>query len=267
VVTYKGINYRLGLDPDYDVKELVGSRGEMFRKGVSSRRLRAWKQVMRTGKHLPSWIRNIDDDVLRSQAIDSLTSEDVFRNQFRAGENAPPCAVEILDWGLKHIDRIRTANLNSREEKMRRMSTIWVPVLSTAVALSAILAGAMGQSQNAVTQAQLTRFQVVFKPKQEGYAQFMKALAEAYHHARGGDSKALGDSLDVLRASYFGLEPFLNSEERGAIWGQYEQFAASCNMLAREPSESPKRDGFEKSYFVYEDYFRRRLYEALFLRV
>jgi len=266
IVTYRGINYRLGLKDDYDVKALVGCRGEMFRKGVSARRLRDWKQAMHTGKNLPSWIRIMEDVVLRGQAINDLSSEDVFRNQFRAEENAPACPIEILDWGLKHLDRIRTANLTARDERLKRMSAIWVPLLSTAVAMSAIFAGAMAQRENAVTQAQLTRFQVVFRPKQEGYAQFMKTLAETYHNARTGDAKALADSLSVLRSSYFGLEPFLNKEERSDILDQLDQFSASCNMLAREPANSPKREGFEKSYFTYEELFRRRLFEALFLR-
>lgn len=264
VITYKGINHRLGLKDDYDVKSLVGSRGEMFRKGVSPRRLQAWKEAMRTGKHRPSWIRHIEDSALRDQAIEDLTLADVFRNQFRAEEDAPPCVIEIVDWGLKHIDRIRTANLNVREERAKRLSGVWVPLLSTVVALTAILVGANMQMQNAVTQAQLTRFQVAFKPKQEGYALFMRALNEAYHHARSGDSKGLSDSLETLRSSYFSLEPFLNGDERRAVWDSYVQFAFSCNLLVKEPGDSPKRDGFEKSYFTYEDSFREQLFRALF---
>jgi hypothetical protein len=266
VITYRGINYRLGLQDDYDVRSLVRSRGEMFRRGVSLRRLQAWKQAMRTGKHQPSWIRHIEDVALRDQAIGALTSDDVFRNQFRSEESAPPCVIEIVDWGLKHIDRIRTANLNVHEERVKRLSGIWVPLLSTIVAITAILVGAKEQMQNAVTQAQLTRFQVTFKTKQEGYALFMRAVAQAYAHARSADGKGLNDSLDILRSSYFSLEPFLNSGERQAVWDQYEQFAASCNLLSKEPPNSPKRDGFDKSYFTYEDSFREQLFRALFER-
>jgi hypothetical protein len=132
--------------------------------------------------------------------------------------------------------------------------------------MTAILVGAREQTQNAVTQAQLTRFQVTFKAKQEGYALFMRAFADAYHHARSGDSKGLSDSLDNLRSSYFSLEPFLNDSERRYVWDGYEQFAASCNLLSKEPPDSPKRDGFDKSYFTYEDSFREQLFRALFER-
>ena len=114
IMTCEGIRFRLGLPEDYDVKQLVLGRGEMFRRGVPSRRLERWKQQMIEGKHCPSWVREMDDEEARQKAIMALTPDDVFRSQFRAHSDAPRSPIEIIDWGLQHIDRLRKARLEAR---------------------------------------------------------------------------------------------------------------------------------------------------------
>ena len=121
-ITYAGIRYRLGLSKDFDVMALVKGRGEMFRSGVPARRLDDWKEAMLAGNHVPSWIRAIGDDSARNARIKTLTTDDVFRNQFRAGANAPAASVELIEWGLQHISRLRKAAADTREEGVRRWS-------------------------------------------------------------------------------------------------------------------------------------------------
>jgi len=116
IVTYEGINYRLGLPRNYNIKGLIQSRGELFRRSVPRYRLEEWKQDMLLGKHLPPWILEIEDRAERKKEIDSLTPDDVFRSQFRAGKNAPRSPVEIIDWGLQHLDRLRKASLEAHEQ-------------------------------------------------------------------------------------------------------------------------------------------------------
>ncbi len=125
VITYSGLLTRLGLSEDYDIQGLIRSRRELFREGVSASRLHLWKQDMRAGKHLPSWIREIPDDDARQKTIDSLRSEDVFRSQFRTRKNAPQASIELIDWGLQHLDRLRKASLDARVQNAKRWE-IWV---------------------------------------------------------------------------------------------------------------------------------------------
>lgn len=112
-ITYEGIKYRLNLPDDYDVRELISSRADLFRRGIPRQRLDKWKQEMLEGKHLPSWIREIEDDAERQSTISSLTTNDVFRSQFRAERDAPQSEIEIITWGLEHIDRLRKANIEA----------------------------------------------------------------------------------------------------------------------------------------------------------
>ena len=125
IITYKGINDRLNLPKDYDVKALIQSRGELFRKSVPAHRLREWKDEMFTGCHLPAWIRDIDDATERKKAIENLSPDDVFRSQFRAGKDSPRSPVEIINWGLEHIDRLRKASVDAKEQSAKRWE-IWL---------------------------------------------------------------------------------------------------------------------------------------------
>lgn len=125
MITYESIKNRLSLPSRYNVKELIQSRGELFRKGVPESRLKTWKDAMRAGHRLSSWIKEIDDDAERHKAIDNLTTDDVFRSQFRAGKDSPQSPIEIINWGLEHIERLRKASLDAREQSAKRWE-IWL---------------------------------------------------------------------------------------------------------------------------------------------
>jgi hypothetical protein len=125
MITYEGIKSRLNLPANYRLKELIQSRGELFRKGVPASRLREWKGEMHTGRHLPVWIKDIDDVTEKNKAIENLTADDVFRSQFRAGKDSPQSPIEIINWGLEHIDRMRKASINAREQSVKRWE-IWL---------------------------------------------------------------------------------------------------------------------------------------------
>jgi hypothetical protein len=122
LITYEGIRYRLDLLPSFDVRNLVRKRGELFRLGANAKHLEAWKEEMLAGRHLPSWIRAITDDAEREKTIKGITVNDVFRSQFRTSRSAGSypwradrSPIEIIKWGLEHIDRLRKANLEARE--------------------------------------------------------------------------------------------------------------------------------------------------------
>src|SRR5438034_2637939 len=70
---------------------------------------------MRAGRRLPTWIKLIADPVKRQRAIEDLSERDVFRNQFRVGKGAPVSQIEVVTWGLEHLDRIRKGRIASRE--------------------------------------------------------------------------------------------------------------------------------------------------------
>ncbi|MBD1999540.1 hypothetical protein H6G00_23495 [Leptolyngbya sp. FACHB-541] len=130
-MSYNGIKYRLKLPADYDIESLVEERGDLFRPGVPSRRLEEWKTAMQSQvSKRPAWIRDLEDEVSQLEAIKELLIDDVFRSQFRTEKDAPPSTLEVLDWGLQHIERLRKANLEAREEVIKRWQLWSVIILS-----------------------------------------------------------------------------------------------------------------------------------------
>lgn len=115
LITYEGIRERLGLDKDFDVIGLVCSRRELFRPGAPLSELEEWRSAMRNNSRLPTWIKVIPDDAERLKAIDGLSQEDVFRSQFRANRGSSKSDVQIVSWGLEHIDRLRKSKIASWE--------------------------------------------------------------------------------------------------------------------------------------------------------
>lgn len=264
IITYEGIKYRLSLPDEYDVKSLIQSRGELFRLRLPARRLEEWKEQMKTGKHLPSWIRDIEDAPTRETKIDELSTEDVFRNQFRAKAAAPPAPIEVIQWGLEHIDRLRKAGIEAREEQTKKITGMWIPFLSMLVALIAVGSSAFLQYRSISTQVDLKKYETSFKPKQEGYALFMESVGESFESAYKGEIDRMDANLNRIEMAYYKLEPFLDESKHNALWDQCQQFQAMCLGLLKEPTKSPKRGKYLDSFIWYKKYFRSQLYEALF---
>jgi len=277
-ITFKGIEYRLGLPESYDVYSLVKSRGELFRLGIPQRRLAKWKQDMLNGSQLPSWVRAIENDIDRTAAIENISSDDVFRNQFRAGFESPRAPIEIIEWGLEHIDRLRRVSAEVREEKIKRLTGIWIPILSTIIALVAVLSGAYLQLQtlslqkyiqdsSLAEQRSLKYYEVELKLRQEGYSAFMQHLNSAIENASTKNSYSLGVSLHEIESTYYNIEPFLvksEMDQRALLWNKYQEFATTASALTEQPVGTPKHAELETLIQAQKDYFRSELYKILF---
>jgi hypothetical protein len=114
LLTFEGVRERLALSAQYDVRTLVLKRRELFRPNAPPGELEEWKNAMRAGSRLPAWIRQLDEPAQR-QAIDALSDKDVFRSQLRPGRNAPVSSIQVVSWGLEHLDRIRKSRIAARD--------------------------------------------------------------------------------------------------------------------------------------------------------
>ena len=132
LITYKGLIHRLGLPPSCDVRAIIASRPELFRPGATDARMSAWKANLRLGKSLPGWLKAIEDSSERSAAIEALSVSDVFRSQFRAHSGAERSPIEIIKWGLEHLDRLRKARAEANDASVKRWQmwlVFWVTLL------------------------------------------------------------------------------------------------------------------------------------------
>ncbi len=265
---YEVVENRISPPASINVRQLVHSRGELFRRTIPPHRLEVWKQEMLKGKHLPSLLRDIEDESLRKKKIEALTSSDVFTNQFRvdSSDKAPLTQLEILDWGLKHIDRLREARTEKREESYKKWGSKWLPLLSTLIALVTVVSAGYFQYENIQTQARLKYYEVELKPKQEGYDQFMGSVIRAGDNAFRNDHAALTRALTDMELAYYKLIPFLeekNKTKSDLIWEKLQQFIALCYRI-EDPKAKPETEANTRAFLEYKKYFQSELSQILF---
>ena len=124
LITYEGIRSRLALDSQFDIRGLIRKHPELFRPGVNSNQLEEWKARMKSGKSIPAWLHAFES-ADREARINSLSANDVFRSQFRAARDAEKSEIEILQWGLEHLDRLRKARAEARDASAKAWQ-IWL---------------------------------------------------------------------------------------------------------------------------------------------
>jgi hypothetical protein len=133
IITYKGIAFRLGIDETY-ARSLVASRPELFRLRAPTRGLREWKKTL-TGGRGPSWLKELPAGPARDKAIEDLKEKDCFRSQFRADYGAARSDLDVIEWGLKHLDRVRTTLVKHDEG----IAKSWQMVLTIGLTLLGII--------------------------------------------------------------------------------------------------------------------------------
>ncbi len=265
-ITYQGIKHRLGLRDDFDVKALVQSRSELFRKQTTSIQLNSWKSDMLNRERIPSFIQEIEDLNLRTETINALTITDVFRSQFRAEAGSPRSKIQIIEWGLQHIDRLRKSELESKQERTRFLTSVWIPVFSTVVAIIAVVSSFYVQYTNNKNQTFLKNYEIELRPKQDGYSNYMKSISQAYYYAQANNTEQMTQSLDKAENSYYIIEPFLTSYDRNRIWGQFQQFSGLCYTVMLSDSIRNKPQKSFDSFLWFKQFFRTNLYDALFVK-
>jgi hypothetical protein len=263
-MSYVGLHNRLCLDGGVDeARRLVAEHRELFRLTVPDDRLAELKDNYLSGRSLPSWLREAPEGIRRNEVIARLTSDDFFRSQFRAERNAPRSPIEILNWGLQHIDRLRQSALEARDAPMRRWSSLWIPLLSTIIALIAIMSTMYVQRQASVDQRALKEYEVGFRPKIEGYTRFLQSVSTSFERAMN-DRPHLRDALNELDLAAIQLEPFLVSDTRDRLKKSMQGFIDFCLQAKTTASPVGASDAAIDQFLRYRTEFRTTLYAALF---
>jgi hypothetical protein len=262
-ITYDGITARLGLEASFNIKGLVGARAELFRKYTTPKLLGDWQSDMLQGKRLPTWISSIQGSDDRIKAINSLTVEDVFRSQFRSESNSPRSSIDVINWGLQHIERLRSSELDKKHEKTRLFSIVWIPFLSILIAAISVCSSFYGQYSNNKSQTFLKHYEVETKPKQIGYSDFMITLTQTYYSAMSNNNVVLANNIDRIESIFYRIEPFLSKQERAEVWEEYLSFVDFCLSIS-DGKNSLSADKSLDSFIKYRKFFRKNLYNALF---
>lgn len=276
IITYKSIRYRLGLPDSYDLEGLIKKHLELFRLKAPKHRVEQWKNQLREGKRRPAWLNELENEDLKIKAIDSLNVDSVFRSQFRTKIGSDPSSIEVINWGLEHIERLRKIKAVARDEKLRKWKEVWLPFASLLIAFATLILTGYWQYQNIQAQKQMKDFELSFKPKQEGYANLLQAIGTSSDIAMKNalvpqrlskNDEELLNSLRKIDVNFFAIEPFLVSERKEQIWRkirEYELFLMHMHQEnGSEWSENDKQDRINLS-IEFSRFFREELNKGLF---
>lgn len=266
IMTYRSISQRLNLPETYDVKAVVRNRPELFRQGILKSRLNAWKDKMKSGLSRPNWIVEIHDAGEQRKTINSLTRDDVFRNQFRVEDEAGKCDLQIIEWGLQHIDRLRKAAAEEKEAGSRWWTSFIIPLVSLGVAIVSVIGTVSVQWFSIREQAASKRYEVDFRPKQQAYSSFMLAINLIVGAVAAQNGAEYLAQMDQMELAFFSLEPFLSKQRREAIRAQYQDFLDLCNKQLKRPRDqsAADKDTFLSKVAAYEVDLKDQLYRGLF---
>ena len=95
--------------------------------------------------------------------------------------------------------------------RVQAFADIWIPLLSTIVALAGVLGGTLSSYRASVTRVEVARYDRTFPLKYEGYVKCIQALDRARAAAGDKDLALLQASLHSVHDNLVALEPFLGN--------------------------------------------------------
>ena len=282
-ITYRTVRNRFGLSDNYDVRFLIDTRRELFRQGIPEDFLIEWKEMLlerlQSGEFpkLPGWVFESEDFSEQKEAILAIERGDVFKSQFRIFK-AGPTPNEVVNWGLNYLDQLRQAEGEEKESWWKWFKEGFIPTLSLVIALGTVLITSYFQYQSIQSQRQLKEYEVSFKPKQEGYALFMKSIIVAFQTATEGSreikieqklelSEELNNHLDEAEKAYFSVEAFIEPNKRQDIYSKLKEYRAYLMEVNSENTlllSVEQRNERVRTEVGYEAFFRSHLMSNLF---
>jgi len=186
----------------------------------------------------------------------SLVSRHVNYYSKKASPPLSPDVIKML---------VQTAiELHDRQRERAGWWKTWLPLV---IALGTVIITSWVQISSNKNQTELKHYEVELKPKQDGYANFMKAITETHYAAYSSDFESLVKYTGIAQSNLYILEPFLSEKQRSDIWQKHRDFIQFCNKIIKEHEVEKNSDQQTKKAVEYERWFRKNLYESLFGKV
>jgi len=159
--------------------------------------------------------------------------------------------------------------------KYRRLKTILkfiaTNVLPSLVAIAAIAASHQQNKATIKQNAELKAYEITYVQKREAYQNLMKNIDDAFHGALLESKRsALGEVLKI-RGDFYGIEPFLEIEDRNRIQTNLKNFEGFCISLIEDVETGKVKDDdllgkYSDSYVTYRETIRENIFPAIFIK-
>lgn len=289
-IAYESLVYRYDFQTIDEAKNLVKTFKEMFLPGIITSELESIKAQFQTENakddkvnDLPAWLINKGDAATREPIIQALDKDSFFSSQVRFSDTIPPSSVEVLKWGIEHIERFRKEKKEKQEKRKKDIKEMWLPVASVVLSLFAVsIAGLVPywtagkqeklqadliNSQKELQKAHIDHEKILkyselqVSSKQAGYSIFMKYLDDSYNNAAKNDSEALMNSLYQAELAYYDLEQFLKVQTN--LWKNFKEKTLGCDNL-KTCEVKPKIENYKNNFVANKDIIKDEMFKELF---
>ena len=184
-------------------------------------------------------------------------------------KDAERSPIAVISWGLEHIERIRKACVENKEQRFRIYKEFCFPLFSTIVAVFALGIGAYMQLAALKQQTVLKQYEVTFLAKQKGYAQLLEAMHRLFFDSTTNLHPNLPRELDEVQSAFFNTEPFLPDNRRRVVWDNVYDFMNFCTDASKKEIHTLQKadlDALLDKFIGLRDKIRTELDHDLFLK-
>lgn len=290
IITYRGIADRVPDLTEAGARALVRAWPELFSLIVASAWLGEWKQWVVTGGHYPRWVLKLhpDDAAADPQAIKDarnaeiqrLDRDDVFRSQFRTRDQPGRSSIDEIKLGIEHLDRLRKAGMEAREEGLRRVTGFRLPALALGVTAIATLGSVVVNLQSLETSreiaaraaeltaadAEIRRQDLAMRQRGDSYESILDSMQAAFEAAARADAVEMRAHLTSMRKHLFKIEHLVaSSVSREPLWTAYTRLADLCAArLAAGPAGDAEVAALQATFDAMRDGMHDQLSHGLF---
>lgn len=276
-MTYRYTAERLDGANIESIKAIVGKRPELFRLKISVETLEAWKNDMLGRKRLPAWVKEADNKNDFEKFIAELQISDVFHSRFRILENSEPTKIEIIEWGLQHIDRLRKSSLDSIEVNRRWIKEWLIPILSILVAVVTVICSSVIQYFGLITQEasqirtiesteKLKKYEVSFAQRTAAYSKLMDAVDSVQHEAVTGNVEKVLIDLQRIEAAFHQLRPFLSPNAQREFIDINSEYTKFLSEISKRQNGLPLSNEDTATFSKFKLFFADKVYIETFER-
>jgi hypothetical protein len=110
--------------------------------------------------------------------------------------------------GLSEVNANMGVIIKEVKQNMKgltRWKELYIPLYATSIALIGVICNSLVQVERDLTQIKIKEYEVSFKSKQKGYAQFMHSVTASFDACWSGNRENLNAQLQQTETNYFEL--------------------------------------------------------------
>lgn len=136
LILYKQLYISLKISESIDLKGIIQDNREFFKHGSNQKELDIMKTIWKRDGLNPDYLKTSQKSEEVNNNIDKIGTDDVFKSYFRISGCNEKTSIEIINWGVNHIDKLQQAIKDKKKYMIFRFSAILLPLFTMIFSMS-----------------------------------------------------------------------------------------------------------------------------------